>query len=187
MKGEEGDALHTAVLEQYKRVLEQEMEGIIGKTISQLQSELIPEVVESEAAVFYHKMVGDCNRYRSELKDDGPDKQTAVHNAIEAYQLASECAVKELPPLNAVRLGLALNFCVFLYEIAKDVKGALKVAKAAYEDAIVELDFGIDDSLSDSSWILKILGERLKKWDESGDSNSHVSGQSESLLDIEGM
>ena len=45
-----------------------------------------------------------------------------------------------LAPTNPIRLGLALNFSVFHYEIQKKPAEACEMAKAAFDGAISELD-----------------------------------------------
>jgi len=39
-----------------------------------------------------------------------------------------------------IRLGLALNYSVFLYEIANDPKKASQLAKEAFDDAMDNID-----------------------------------------------
>lgn len=41
---------------------------------------------------------------------------------------------------HASRLGLGLNFSIFYYEIANSFKKACKIAKAAFNEAIVVID-----------------------------------------------
>lgn len=48
----------------------------------------------------------------------------------EAYNEAWEQSKKEMESTNPIRLGLALNFSVFYYEIAKSPKKACELAKA---------------------------------------------------------
>lgn len=45
-----------------------------------------------------------------------------------------------LPTTNPIRLGCALNFSVFLYEICEEPKLAILVAKNAFDDAVNELE-----------------------------------------------
>ena len=39
-----------------------------------------------------------------------------------------------------IRLGLALNFSVFYYEIKNDPKQACQLAKTAFDDAIADIE-----------------------------------------------
>ncbi len=54
---------------------------------------------------------------------------TDVTDASEAYLLAHTHATKKMPPTHPIRLGLALNFSVFYYEIANLPEKACELAK----------------------------------------------------------
>ena len=56
--------------------------------------------------------------------------------SLEAYKTASEVANTDLPPTHPIRLGLALNFSVFWYEILNSPDQACHLAKQAFDDAI---------------------------------------------------
>ena len=92
-----------------------------------------------------------------------------------AYKNATEIASTELPPTHPIRLGLALNFSVFYYEILNSSEKACKLAKAAFDDAIAELDTLSEDSYKDSTLIMQLLRDNLTLWtqelpSESGDA-----------------
>lgn len=89
-----------------------------------------------------------------------------------AYQSASNVA-EELPPTHPIRLGLALNFSVFHYEIMGSPDKACQLAKQAFDDAIAELDNLSEDSYKDSTVIMQLLRDNLTLWtsDISGDGD----------------
>lgn len=55
----------------------------------------------------------------------------AVENSEESYQKAVENAA-EMPSTHPIRLGLALNFSVFYYEILNDPGKACSLAKKVH-------------------------------------------------------
>jgi 14-3-3 protein epsilon len=73
-------------------------------------------------------------------------------------------AQTELPVTHPIRLGLALNFSVFHYEVLNNPDEACKMAKAAFEDAISELDNVSEDTYKDSTLIMQLLRDNLTLW-----------------------
>lgn len=71
--------------------------------------------------------------------------------SLAAYEQASNIANVELPPTHPIRLGLALNFSVFYYEIMASPDKACNLAKQAFDDAIAELDTLSEESYKDST------------------------------------
>ena len=91
--------------------------------------------------------MGDYHRYLAEFAT-GDKRKESADKSLEAYKAASDVAVTELPPTHPIRLGLALNFSVFYYEILNSPDRACHLAKQAFDDAIAELD-----TLSEESYI----------------------------------
>ena len=58
------------------------------------------------------------------------------HPADRRTQTATDVAQTELTPTHPIRLGLALNFSVFYYEILNSPDQACQLAKQAFDDAI---------------------------------------------------
>ncbi|AQK58074.1 14-3-3-like protein A [Zea mays] len=116
-----------------------------------------------DARVFYLKMKGDYHRYLAEFKT-GAERKDAADSTLAAYQAAQDIAVKELPPTHPIRLGLALNFSVFYYEILSSPDRACSLAKQAFDEAISELDSLGEESYKDSTLIMQLLRDNLTLW-----------------------
>ena len=74
-------------------------------------------------------MVGDYYRYMAESAS-GATLEEARNGALESYQQA-DTASKELEECSPIKLGLALNFSVFHYEVMQDSKTACTLAETA--------------------------------------------------------
>ena len=81
-----------------------------------------------------------------------------------AYQAATDKATSDLAPTHPIRLGLALNFSVFYYEVLNLPDRACTLAKQAFDDAIQELDDIKEDSVKDSTLIMQLLRDNLTLW-----------------------
>merc|ERR1712139_414382 len=112
------------------------MGGICDTILGLLDGALIPAAKDAEAKVFYHKMKGDYFRYIAEFTG-GDKKSDAANKAKGAYDDAMTAA-SELAVTHPIRLGLALNFSVFHYEVLNNPEEACKLARQAFEDAIAE-------------------------------------------------
>lgn len=84
-------------------------------------------------------MKGDYYRYISEYTS-GAAHEDAGNKAHEAYKAATTAAESELKTTHPIRLGLALNYSVFHYEVKNDPAVACQLAKKAFDDAIADID-----------------------------------------------
>lgn len=151
------------LIEKYRKAIEDELKEICNDVLGILEKCLIPAATTGESKVFYFKMKGDYHRYLAEFAT-GSERKDAAENALVAYKSASDTAMSELPPTHPIRLGLALNFSVFYYEILNSPDRACRLAKAAFDDAIAELDTLSEESYKDSTLIMQLLRDNLTLW-----------------------
>merc|ERR1712137_163023 len=160
---EKGDGDKLELIRDYRNQVEKELKDFCSDILSVLEKHLIPSATSGESKVFYYKMKGDYHRYLAEFAQ-GNDKKEAAENSLMAYKAASDIATTELPPTHPIRLGLALNFSVFYYEILNSPDRACRLAKAAFDDAIAELDTLSEESYKDSTLIMQLLRDNLTLW-----------------------
>ncbi|ESP04184.1 hypothetical protein LOTGIDRAFT_207549 [Lottia gigantea] len=176
-----------AMIKEYRIQIENELKDICNQVLQVLDSYLIPSANGfGESTVFYFKMKGDYHRYLAEFAT-GNDRKEAAEKSLTSYKTASEVASAQLPPTHPIRLGLALNFSVFYYEILNSPERACRLAKAAFDDAIAELDTLSEDSYKDSTLIMQLLRDNLTLWtsDMQGDGSEETPAR-ETLQDVEG-
>merc|ERR1712032_209126 len=148
---------------EYCTKVEGELDKICNDVLALLDSKLIANANGGESKVFYQKMKADYYRYIAEYKV-GNGKTSAAEKARGAYDAAQEVATKDLAVTHPIRLGLALNFSVFQYEVLSNPDEACKMARQAFEDAIAELDNVAEDSYKDSTLIMQLLRDNLTLW-----------------------
>mmetsp|Transcript_69116 Transcript_69116/g.202380 ORF Transcript_69116/g.202380 Transcript_69116/m.202380 type:complete len:257 (+) Transcript_69116:121-891(+) len=151
------------LLRQYKVKVEKELSGSCRDIIEVLSRDLLPKATGSEAKVFLMKLKGDYHRYLAEFASDDMHSRLA-QEAHDAYKSASEIAISELPPTHPVRLGLALNFSVFYYEVYCSPETACMLAKSAFDDAMNVMDNLDEDQFKDSAQIMQLLRDNLSLW-----------------------
>merc|ERR1712176_512 len=148
---------------EYCKKVEGELQKICDTILGLLDNNLIPKASNGESKVFYQKMKADYYRYIAEFTA-GDAKSKASSSAEEAYKAAQEVAEKDLAVTHPIRLGLALNFSVFQYEVLGKPDEVCKMARTAFEDAIAELDNVAEDSYKDSTLIMQLLRDNLTLW-----------------------
>ncbi|KAJ9670162.1 hypothetical protein PVL29_026607 [Vitis rotundifolia] len=168
-----GNEDHVATIRGYRSKIESELSSICDGILRLLDSRLIPSATSGDSKVFYLKMKGDYHRYLAEFKT-GAERKEAAESTLAAYKSAQDIATVELAPTHPIRLGLALNFSVFYYEILNSPDRACNLAKQAFDEAIAELDTLGEESYKDSTLIMQLLRDNLTLWtsdmqDDGGD------------------
>jgi len=176
--------------EAYRETIAGELKALITDVVTNVVGKFVTGPLaasNTEVLVFFHKMEGDYNRYGAEVTA-GDDKMKYKTKAQQAYQCATELCERqvpagtgkakekgeavaptnetedELPPTNPIRLGLALNYSVFMYEILEAKEEASKVADQAFEAAIDKLDELSEEQYRDSTLIMQLLKDNRDLW-----------------------
>jgi|LauGreDrversion4_2_1035121.scaffolds.fasta_scaffold418221_1 14-3-3 protein epsilon len=161
-------------IQEYRKKIEEELSKWCKQVISVIDNFLLKRAEDTEAKVFYLKMKGDYNRYNAEYAQ-GDVKQQIGTAAEEAYSAASEEA-KKLPAINAISLGLALNFSVFHYEVKGNHEVACQIAKNTLDAANKELPNNVDEDdeqYRDAMSIINLLKENLEMWKIEGEEGEN--------------
>ncbi|KAL7163756.1 hypothetical protein ACSBR2_039804 [Camellia fascicularis] len=173
----------------YRQKVEDELSKICSDILTIIDKHLIPSSNSVEATVFYYKMKGDYYRYLAEFKSDQERKEVA-EQSLKGYEAASATANTDLPSTHPIRLGLALNFSVFYYEIMNSPERACHLAKQAFDEAIAELDTLSEESYKDSTLIMQLLRDNLTLWtsdlpEDGGDENFKAEEPNQQKLSID--
>ena len=162
-KEEKKNSPQLTYLKEVKTSIENEMNKICNDIQKVIDTYLLPNAKDSENKVFFLKLKGDYYRYNSEFAL-GNDFDTAVNLADKAYKEAYEIANKDIPIANSTRLGLALNYSVFYYEIKNLKEEACTIAKTAFDEAMKVLDDLEKVKAKDTLLIIQLLKENLILW-----------------------
>ncbi|CAN7055088.1 unnamed protein product, partial [Brassica rapa subsp. trilocularis] len=132
-----GNDDHVKAIRDYRAKIETELSGICDGILKLLDDRLVPAAGSGDSKVFYLKMKGDYHRYLAEFKT-GQERKDAAENTLSAYKAAQDIANAELAPTHPIRLGLALNFSVFYYEILNSPDRACSLAKQVFDLSIIK-------------------------------------------------
>nr|CAD7410394.1 unnamed protein product [Timema poppensis] len=124
----EGSERKQQMAKEYREKVEKELREICYDVLGLLDKFLIAKASNPESKVFYLKMKGDYYRYLAEVAT-GETRNTVVEDSQKAYQDAFEISKEKMQPTHPIRLGLALNFSVFYYEILNSPDKACQLAK----------------------------------------------------------
>mmetsp|Transcript_44027 Transcript_44027/g.116438 ORF Transcript_44027/g.116438 Transcript_44027/m.116438 type:complete len:244 (-) Transcript_44027:246-977(-) len=160
---EEGRPINAGIASGYLTKLEAELQAICERVLKLVHSILIPGTTEVEAKTFYLRMEADYLRYMTAFSK-GDQREKFAENAELAYAAGIEEA-KALHATHAVRLGLALNFSVFLYEVRGNTQAATATAKAAFQAASDSIDTATEESRSDALLTMQLIQDNLVLWE----------------------
>ena len=90
-----------------------------------------------------------------------------MNGYLEAQKLS-----EGLNACNPIRLGLALNFSVFYYEVMNDHKKACELGEVALTEALEKIDDVDEETFRDAKSIIELLKENLSLWKEEENENA---------------
>jgi len=158
-----GHVANAQCAKEYCEKVKGELQKICDTILGLLDGTLIGKASGGESKVFYQKMKADYCRYIAEFTA-GDAKTKAAKSAEDAYAEAEKVAEKDLPVMHPIRLGLALNYSVFLYNMQSKPDEACTKARKAFEDCTAALDNVAEDSYNDSTFVRQLLRDNLTLW-----------------------
>ena len=162
-KEEKKNSSQISNIREVKENIERELNQICDQIQNVIDKYLIPNASDSETKVFFLKLKGDYYRYKCEFAS-GKDFDDACAKAEKVYKEAYEIANKDIPITNSTRLGLALNYSVFYYEIRGLREEACTIAKTAFDESMKVLDDLEKSKAKDTLLIIQLLKENLILW-----------------------
>jgi 14-3-3 protein epsilon len=161
---EENKGTDTTRIQEYIRVIEKELHDIADEFLSLCDNYLIPHSHSYESQVFWQKARADFLRYIAEVLPKNEEQRSVIADLCQQTYEKAEQIAQNLPTTNPLRLGLALNFSTFMYEIANDSATSLQIQKAAFDAAVSDLDLLDADEYKATTENLQILSPPLKLW-----------------------
>ena len=162
-KEEKKNSSQSLNIKEVKDNIERELNLICEEIQKIIDKFLIPNVSDPEMKVFFLKLKGDYYRYKCEFASD-KEFDIACEKAENVYKEAYDLANKEIPITNSTRLGLALNYSVFYYEIKGLKEQACTIAKNAFDESMKVLDDLEKSKAKDTLLIIQLLKENLILW-----------------------
>merc|ERR1719163_742275 len=153
----------------YKKKIESQLYDQCMMIASTVNGGCLQVAADDESKAFFYKMIGDYYRYVAESADESKIEEVK-NGALQGYTQADELS-KSLNACNPIRLGLALNYSVFQYEVLNDHKRACELGEAALTEALEKIDDVDEETFRDAKSIIELLKENLSLWkEEEGDN-----------------
>jgi len=152
------------ILDEYRKKIQKELE-IYSEEAIHIASGYIKmnSNMNRESLCFYHLMQADHYRYLCEVALNPEQRRKFFNSAKELYLKAQEISEKLLP-VNPLRLSIALNYSIFLSDIVRDEKRAVKVAAEAFEEAKKNAQSLSERSYQDSTLLMEMLKQNIFEW-----------------------
>lgn len=154
----------------YKKRIERELYEQCMRIVKIVKDKCLGLAVDNESKAFFQKMIGDYYRYVAESATEATLEEVKK-GALEGYQEADKLS-RDLNACNPIRLGLALNFSVFYYEVMNDHKKACELGEVALTEALEKIDDVDEETFRDAKSIIELLKENLSLWKEEEADNA---------------
>jgi len=175
-------AVQAQLITREKELIAHELSTVCEEVLTIIEDKLLDHAGQVESKVFYLKLRGDYARYLSECATSESVASQYASISQESYTKSYQLAAKLLPATHVTRLGLALNYSVFFYDIRKSPERACHVAKNAFDAAIEELDVLSEENYKESVMILQLIRDNLSIWIE--ELGGEVPAQDDEVAEI---
>ncbi|KAL5238109.1 hypothetical protein ACI65C_005519 [Semiaphis heraclei] len=165
------------VVSHYRARIDDELRALCNEVLTLVDNWLMSDQSDTSdpsTGVFYWKLCADYNRYAAEVIDDPGDRAAVVAISRDAYERADRLGRKNLRPIDPIRLGLMLNYSVFLYQVCQQRRQGHDVAKHAFDEALAEIDTIDDSTYDDSTLILRLIRDNLTIWIQENGGESYA-------------
>ncbi len=137
------------------------------KLIYLINTFILPKIKSVDGKTFFLKVKADHYRYMAEISF-GPDLKSHRQNSYKFYKEAFLSSLM-LNPLNTIRLGVALNYSVFFYEVLSNTIQSIMIATSSLNEALKELKMYDEESLQDEKLkdaldIIKLVKDNVHHW-----------------------
>lgn len=137
------------------------------KLIYIINTYIFPKLKSMDGKTFFLKVKADHYRYMAEISF-GPDLKSHRQNSYKFYKEAFSSSLM-LNPLNTIRLGVALNYSVFFYEVLSNTIQSIMIATSSLNEALKELKMYDEESLQDEKLkdaldIIKLIKDNVHQW-----------------------
>lgn len=157
---ENGIVQYTDIMDDYRHHIELEIANLAGEIVNLLENTLLKTTQDNEHKTFYLMFVGNYYKILSEVQPVKGYERRSLGYYAQAYKLAQHT----LPVNHSTRLNTSLYYSVCLYEIFRDKKAAIEIAKTTFDNAIHKLDELDEYMYKDSTLIMQLLRDNITLW-----------------------
>ena len=110
-----------------------------------IDEHVLPFTKFGEGQLIVLKMKGDFSRYLAEYTNERADHKKWIEQTNQAYNQGIAISKSVLDPCNFVRVGLCVNYSIFVADIEKNYERAIELARSTLEE-IKEYSPGTKDA-----------------------------------------
>lgn len=157
-----GNTEQLALLRGRRVSLETELSQIYQEIINFIDTKLVPSG-DFEADVFYLTMKGNYYAHICEYAS-GAEQVAARDKSTKAYLAGQIIAEKNLSATHPARLSVVFRFSELYYNYFGDPAKAHSLAKAAFDDAMGDIDKCLEEHYKLSTSIMDKMRDRMTVW-----------------------
>lgn len=136
---------HNLEVEQFCGKLIKDLITLADKTDKIIKDTLLENCSTKNSRFVYLKLRADILRYKAEVTTDDL-KQETIKICEECYKEAMNISQEIFEPYQSERLGIVLNYSVFLYEIVGNKKDGILLLESLFNGAVQYFKMNPDES-----------------------------------------